>query len=211
MLEAILKGFTLGLLLSISIGPVIFSIIKQSLNNGHAGGISFVLGVSASDISVVLISNVFTQLFGYLIEHKKIIGMGGSLFLVSIGIFFLFFKKIKIDDSGTQVIRFRKRDFLKIFLSGYLMNTLNPAVFIFWLTTSTTLITQTVENRITTFITCLAVVLSGDLLKVMMAQKIRKKLTPHNIQILSRLNGLILLCFGLVLLWGLIFFNSRIK
>lgn len=211
MLEAILKGFTLGLLLSISIGPVIFSIIKQSLNNGHAGGIAFVLGVSASDISVVLISNVFTQLFGYLVEHKKIIGIAGSLFLVSMGIFFLFFKKIKIDDSGTQVIRFRKRDFLKIFLSGYLMNTLNPAVFIFWLTTSTTLITQTVENRITTFITCLTVVLSGDLLKVLMAQKIRKKLTPHNIQILSRLNGLILLGFGVVLLWGLIFFNTKIK
>ena len=211
MLEAILKGFTLGLLLSISIGPVIFSIIKQSLNNGHAGGIAFVLGVSASDISVVLISNVFTQLFGYLVEHKKIIGIAGSLFLVSMGIFFLFFKKIKIDDNGTQVIRFRKRDFLKIFLSGYLMNTLNPAVFIFWLTTSTTLITQTVENRITTFITCLTVVLSGDLLKVLMAQKIRKKLTPHNIQILSRLNGLILLGFGVVLLWGLIFFNTKIK
>jgi len=44
----------------------------------------------------------------------------------------------------------------------------------------------------------------------MMAQKIRKKLTPHNIQILSRINGLVLFVFGLVLLWGLIFYADKI-
>jgi threonine/homoserine/homoserine lactone efflux protein len=211
MIEALLKGFTLGLLLSISVGPVIFSIIKQSLNTGHRGGMAFVLGVSASDISLVLVSNVFTQLFSYLEERRNIIGIAGSLFLIGVGIFFLFFKKIKVDDEGVQVVKFRKRDYAKIFLSGYFMNTLNPAVFIFWLSTSTTLITQTTESRIITFITCLAVVLAGDILKVMMAQKIRKKLTPHNIQILSRINGLILLGFGIVLLWGLVFFGNKIK
>ena len=210
MFEALLKGITLGLLLSISVGPVMFSIIKQSLNSGHRGGISFVLGVSASDITVVLASNVFTQLFGYILSHKHIIGMAGSLFLIGMGIFFLFFKKVKVDDSGVQVIQLRKRDYVRTFLSGYLMNTLNPAVFIFWLTTSTTLITHTVEKRIITFVTCLAFVLLADMLKVMMAQKIRRKLTPHNIQILSRLNGLILLGFGLVLLWGLIFYSDKI-
>lgn len=211
MFEALLKGLTLGLLLSISVGPVIFSIIKQSLNNGHGGGMAFVLGVSASDISLVLISNVFTQLFGYLVEHKQIIGIAGSLFLICMGIYFLFFKKVKVDDSGLQVLLTRKRDYIKIFLSGYFMNTLNPAVFIFWFTTSTTLITLTVENRIITFTICLLFVLISDIFKVMMAQKIRKKLTPHNIQILSRVNGIILLGFGAVLLWGIIFFSDKIK
>ena len=90
------------------------------------------------------------------------------------------------------------------------MNTLNPAVFIFWLTTSTTLITLTIENRIIAFVTCLAFVLATDLLKVMMAQKVRKKLTPHNIQILTRINGLVLLGFGIILLWGLIFYADKI-
>lgn len=211
MLEAILKGLTLGLLLSISVGPVIFSIVKQSLNSGHRGGMAFVLGVSASDISLVLISNVFTELFGYLVKHKEFIGIAGSIFLITLGVFFLFFKKVKVDDSGVQVVPFRKRDYAKISLSGYFMNTLNPAVFIFWLTTSTTLITLTVQNRIIAFVTCLAFVLASDILKVMMAQKIRKKLTPHNIQILSRINGMILLGFGIVLLWGLLFFGDKLS
>ena len=210
MVEALLKGLALGFLLSISVGPVIFSIIKQSLNSGHRGGIAFILGVSGSDIALVLVSNVFTQMFGYMVEHKNFIGIAGSIFLISMGIFFLFFKKVKVDDSGVQVLQLRKRDYIKTFLSGFFMNTLNPTVFIFWLTTSTTLITLTIENRIIAFITCLAFVLSTDFLKVMMAQKIRRKLTPHNIQILSRINGLVLLGFGMVLLWGLIFYADKI-
>jgi len=209
MSEALLKGLTLGLLLSISVGPVIFSIIKQSLNTGYRGGIAFILGVSASDITLVLVSNVFTEVFGYLVKHKGFIGIAGSLFLIVMGVYFIFFKKVKVDDSGIQVLELRKRDYIKTFLSGYFMNTLNPAVFIFWLTTSTTLITLTVENRIIAFVTCLVFVLVTDLLKVIMAQKIRKKLTPHNIQILSRINGLVLLGFGIVLLWGLIFYGDK--
>lgn len=211
MVDALIKGVTLGLLLSISVGPIIFSIIKQSLNNGHKGGMAFVLGVSVSDISLVLVSNVFTQIFSYIAEHKQFIGIAGSIFLVSVGLFFLFFKKVKVDDTGLQVMKFRKRDYAQMFLSGYFMNTLNPAVFIFWLTTSTSLITQTLEKRLTIFITCLVVVLTGDIFKVMMAQKIRKKLTPHNIHILNRINGVVLLGFGFVLLWGLIFYGDKIK
>src|ERR1043165_9186397 len=191
MFEALLKGLTLGLLLSISVGPVVFSIIKQSLNNGHRGGVAFVLGVSASDITLVFVSNVFTSAFAYLVEHKHFIGIGGSLFLIFMGVYFIFFKKVKVDDTGVQVLQLRKRDYIRTFLSGYFMNTLNPAVFIFWLTTSTTMITLSVENRIIAFVTCLSFVLATDILKVMMAQKIRKRLTPHNIQILSRVNGLV--------------------
>lgn len=208
MIEALLKGITLGFLLSISVGPIIFSILKQSLNNGHKGGIAFVLGISASDITLVLISNVFTQIFSYMVEHKQVIGIGGSIFLVSVGIYFLFFKKVPVDAAGVQLLKFRKSDYARIFVSGYFMNTLNPAVFLFWLTTSTTLITQSLENRYIIFISCLAFVLSGDIFKVMMAQKIRKKLTPHNIHILNRINGLILIGFGLVLLWGLMYYEG---
>ena len=166
MLEALLKGITFGLLLSISVGPVLFSIIKQSLNNGHSGGLAFIIGVSASDISLVLVSNIFTQLFESLREYKTEVGVAGCAFLVSLGIYFLFFKKVKVNAEGKQIFRFRKRDYAKIFLSGYFMNTLNPSVFIFWITTSTAVINHTLQQRIIIFTTCLAWMLGTDFLKV---------------------------------------------
>ena len=212
MIEALLKGITLGLLLSISVGPIVFSILKQSLNNGHSGGLAFIIGVSASDITMVLVSNVFTELFSILSSHKKIIGIAGSIFLISVGVYFLFFKKLKVNEEGQPVlIKIRKRDYAKIAVSGYLMNTLNPAVFLFWLTVSTTFINHTLEEKLVLFIVCLVMVFSTDVAKVMLAGKIRKKLTPHNIHIINRINGVILIGFGIALIWGLLAYADKLK
>ncbi len=205
-----LKGLTFGLLLSISVGPVLFSIIKQSLNNGHKGGFIFIAGVSASDITLLLVSNVFTELFNSLSVYKTEVGVAGCIFLVSMGIFFLFFKKVKVNEEGKQVFKFRKRDYAKMFFSGYLMNTLNPAVFIFWITTSTAVISHTVQQRIIIFVTCLVWMLGTDILKVLLAGKIRNRLTPHNIHIINRINGIILIVFGIALIWGLLFYGKRL-
>jgi len=209
MLEALLKGLGFGLLLSIAVGPILFSIIKQSLNNGHKGGFAFIIGVSASDITLVLISNVFTELFNSLKTYKTEVGIAGCLFLVSMGIYFIFFKKVKVNEEGKQVFKFRKRDYAKIFLSGYLMNTLNPGVIIFWITTSTAVIVNSVQERIIIFTTCLLWVLSTDILKVLLAGKIRNRLTPHNIHFLNKINGIILIVFGGILIWGLIRYGKQ--
>jgi threonine/homoserine/homoserine lactone efflux protein len=70
MIAPILKGLLLGFILSISIGPVIFAILKQSLTNGRNAGFAFVAGVSFSDISLLVICNVFTTLFTVVLAHK---------------------------------------------------------------------------------------------------------------------------------------------
>lgn len=208
MLESIIKGITFGLLLSISVGPVLFSIIKQSLNNGYRGGLAFIIGVSVSDIALVLVSNLFTQLFNSLQSFKTEIGLSGCVFLISMGIYFLFFKKVTVNEEGKQIFKFRKRDYAKIFLSGFFMNTLNPAIFIFWITTSTAVINQSINQRIIIFTTCLAWMLGTDILKVFLSGKIRNRLTPHNIHLLNRINGLILIVFGIALIWGLLIYGK---
>ncbi len=91
MIEAIITGFSLGLLLAISIGPVIFAIIKQSLNNGHKAGLVFVAGVSFSDILVVTVCNLVSTFIEGAVKHQKIIGVCGSIFLFVLGIYTLFF------------------------------------------------------------------------------------------------------------------------
>lgn len=211
MLPALLKGLVLGLMLSISVGPVIFSIIKQSINNGHKGGFAFIAGVAASDLSLVVLSNIFTELFSDLLEYKTEIGVGGSVLLIALGVYVTFFKKIKVDESGVQIIVMRKRDYVKTFLAGYFMNTLNPGVIGFWLLTSTTLLVESLNYRLVVYATCLVVVLAFDITKVMLAGRIRQKLTPHNIHIINRISGLILIGFGVALIWGVLAFGDRIS
>ncbi|MCW3111806.1 MAG: LysE family translocator [Segetibacter sp.] len=211
MIAALLQGLALGLMLSISVGPVIFSIIKQSLNHGHKGGLAFIGGVSASDITIVVISNLFTQMFDNLLDYKVPIGIGGSALLIALGIYITFFKKIKVNAAGLQVIEMETHHYVKIFLAGYFMNILNPSVIAFWLLTSTSLLVHTQNYRLVVYITCLVIVAGFDLLKVMLAGRIRGKLTPHNIHIINRISGLILIAFGVALIWGILALGDKIQ
>ena len=213
MIEAILKGLALGFVLALSVGPIIFTIIKQSLNNGHRGGFSFVAGVWMSDIILVVLSNVFTALVEELLEYKKIIAYCGSGFLVAMGVYFVFFKKVYLntDNSGNAVL-FRKRDMLRIFASGFLINTLNPGVIIFWLGNATVLsLTHTLKQRIIIFSVCLLVNMTADVGKVLMAGNLRKRLTLKTLSVINKISGIILIAFGIALLWGVIFFSNRIE
>ena len=211
MIAPFLKGILLGLILSISVGPVIFAIIKQSINNGHKAGYLFVAGVSASDISLVLICNFFTSLFNTAISHKTSIAIAGSIFLIAVGIYTLFFKKVHTDEENNIADKkFRKRDYAAIFLSGYFMNTLNPGVFLFWFAWTAAILaySQTAEHpneyRLIVFGTCLVFVLVSDILKVVLAGKLRSRLTAKNLHYINKLSGLILIGFGIALCWGAI-------
>ena len=138
MIEAIVKGLALGFALALSVGPIIFTIIKQSLNNGHKGGFSFVAGVWLSDIILVVLSNTLTAFVNELKNHRLAIAVCGAAFLVSMGVYFVFFKKVHLTtvEAGKEN-RFRKRDATRIFFSGFLINTLNPGVILFWLANAT--------------------------------------------------------------------------
>ena len=210
MLEALWKGITLGLLLSMAVGPVVFSIIKQSINNGVKGGLAFIIGVSLSDVTLAVVSNFFTELFAEFIERKTEIGIIGSTFLISVGIYFLFFKKVKVNEEGKQIIKTRKRDYLKLVVAGFFMNILNPAIIIFWLTTSTAFISHTLNERIIIFSIALGLVLAGDIAKVVLAGKLRTRLTMKNIQFINRVNGVILIGFGIALIVGLLFYGQHL-
>ncbi len=212
MIAPLIKGLTLGLLLSISIGPIIFAIIKQSITNGYKGGFSFVAGVSASDIALVLISNVFTEFFRSLLVYKTPIALGGSGLLIVLGIYVIFFKKVSAnEDGGVTDIQLRKRDAFKIFLSGFFMNILNPGVIAFWLFASTTFVAYELSFRVIMFLTCLIFVLLTDVAKVLLAGKIREKLTLKNIILINKLSGIILIGFGVVIIWGLLAYGDKIN
>lgn len=210
VLEAILKGLAMGLLLAISVGPVVFTIIKQSINNGKEGGYSFVVGVWASDFLLVILSNAFSELVTQLMDFKKIIGITGSFFLIAMGMYYLFFKKVTLHPEDVSLPPLKASDHAKIAIQGFLLNTLNPAVMAFWLTAATAIaITHTARERIIIFATALLLNMSADVGKVRLAGKLRSKLTIKNIKFINKLSGFILIVFGTVLFTGVLFFVKK--
>ncbi|MBC7686924.1 MAG: LysE family transporter [Aquabacterium sp.] len=203
MIDSFLKGLAISLLLVFSVGPIVFTIIKLSIINGRAGGFSFIAGVWLSDLIIVILSNVFSSLVAELMGFKKEIGFTGSAFLIGLGIFYLFFKKISMRNEESA-IKVSAGTHVRLAVSGFLINTLNPAVFAFWLTMATTLaMSHTIKERIVIFTTCILVNLGADILKVVLAGKLSNKLTHKNLVLINRISGSLLLIFGISLLVGI--------
>jgi threonine/homoserine/homoserine lactone efflux protein len=199
------------LILALSVGPVIFTIIKQSINNGHRGGFSFVVGVWISDLVLVFVSNFFSEWVSEVLKFKQAIGYVGAAFLGGMGIFYIFFKKVNLKGAATLDVKtFSTTDFSKIALSGFLINTLNPNVIIFWLINATAFAAiHGLSDRIIIFSVCLLINMVADVAKVMMAGKIRNSLTPRHILLINRISGTILVIFAVVLLYGVLFLGDK--
>ncbi|MBP6000401.1 MAG: LysE family transporter [Sediminibacterium sp.] len=200
----------MGLILSISIGPVIFAIIKQSLTNGKRSGYAFVAGVSSSDLVLLFICNVFTSLFNLVLNHKSTIALAGAGFLLLMGLYTLFFKKLKLENMGNdgQQKVTSIKDLIGAYFSGFLMNTLNPSVFLFWFAWTAAINNSAgdtpnpLQYKLLVFGTCLGFVLLSDLVKVFLAGKLRPRLTEKSLVWINRISGIIILIFSAALLYS---------
>lgn len=214
MVDAFFKGLAISLLLIFSVGPVIFTIIKQSVNHGRRGGFSFIAGVWLSDIVWIVMSNGFSEAVKTLLHFKIPIGIAGSLFLIGMGVYFAFIKKIKprrlqepTEIAGDEITPSgKKTNYFAIFSSGFLVNTLNPGIISFWVIMAASLASvYSLKERIVIFTTCLAVNMLTDVGKVLGAGSIGKKLSDKNILLINRISGLLYLVFGVVIMTGIIY------
>lgn len=213
MWSVLLAGMGLGLFMSVSVGPTIFAILKYSINYGWRAGLSFVAGVSVSDIIYVAIANQASGWLMHAMRHVNWVGYIGSGLFIMMGLYG-FLKKIKVTRNRNDDARVSSGDYIKIASSGFLMNTFNPGVIITWLTAVAAVSNFAVEETnkesaglyaFTFFGSCLGLVLMFDILKVFLAQVLRKKLTPRNIVYLNRISALCILFLGLFLLIKVIF------
>ncbi len=186
------------------------TVVKHSVNNGRAGGMSFVGGVWISDLLLVLVSNIFSGLVVKALLFKSAIGYVGSSFIISLGIYHIFFKKVTIKESDPDVqIIFSRKDMSKVFFSGFLINTLNPSVLLFWLLNATALATiHTVAERTVIFGISLFINMAADTAKVMLAARYRNRLTVDTISSINKISGSVLICFGLYIIYKYVFLQS---
>jgi len=205
MTDAIISGLLLGLALIFSVGPVVFTILKLRINYGIASAFSFVSGVWISDLLWVITANFFGSLLGEVIAFKKTIGVAGGIFLIALGIFYLFIKKYHNKDEIDSGIKIASTTHIKLFITGFLINTLNPAVIALWFAAATKSMANNLDERIAVFSICLFMNMGADIFKINLAGKLRKKLTDRNINIINKISGILFITFGIALLLGVLY------
>lgn len=209
MTNAIISGLLLGMALVFSVGPVIFTIIKLRINYGLASAFYFIIGVWLSDLIWVLTANFFGGLIEQLSNYKTAIGICGGIFLFALGVFYLFIKKYHSKEEVDNGVKIAGSTYAKLFITGFLINTLNPGVITLWFAAAAKSIGNPINERILTFAICLGLNMGADILKINLAGKLRKKLTEKNINIINKISGVLFIVFGLLLIVGL--FYNKVK
>jgi threonine/homoserine/homoserine lactone efflux protein len=88
MIEIIIKGFLIGLFVSIPLGPIGMLCVQRTLNRGRRYGIATGLGATTSDLIYTIIALFFIGFVVDFLEDKKlIIQITGSIIVIIFGIF----------------------------------------------------------------------------------------------------------------------------
>ena len=202
--DAVIKGILVGLFMAISVGPTLFAIIKYSLNFSYKAGVAFVLGVSVSDALYVTIANVAAAWLRYLAPYEKNIALGGAIVLMAIGATGLL-RKLKPKRPSPVPIELSGGHYFKIWLGGFLVNTLNPGVLITWLGAVTITADSSGFYRFILFGSALVIILGIDFTKVFLADRIKRLLTLRRIIYVQRFSALCILLIGLALFFSTVF------
>ena len=194
MLEPVLSGIGFGLLLTVLVGPVFFTLLQTALHEGFRAGVHLATGVLVSDVCWIIVTYIFASQLDLNGEYKVIAGWIGGLMLMAFGVSTLLTKvKAKEVDDNKRTVH------AKFTAKGFLLNSVNPAVPLFWLGVITVVKTKENYSMIheAVFFGCVLVtVFSTDLIKSFVAHRLKKLLQPVVLIWVNRIVGLVLTGIG---------------
>lgn len=214
MFSVFISGIVCGLTIAIMIGPSFFSLIQTSIHRGFRSGMYLAIGISLSDLAFVMLSYLGISQIINEPGNQLLFGIIGGAILIGYGAY-TFMKKVKIsidsnEDEQTplKIIKLKKPAFYTYIIKGFFLNLANPFLIIFWMGimgfVSANYGTHSAETY-TFFTGTLLTVLATDLIKCFIGKKTKQFLNPKLLSFLNHLLGIILIVFGLVLIFRVIF------
>lgn len=192
----------MGLLLSLMVGPVFFTMITASMEQGFRIATILALGVFVSDLIYVIITyfgvNLLTQ---YPLIEQALGYLGGSV-LIGLGISFWRKKVLNRPNSGG--IPFPKSKKRTAFIKGFGINGINPFVMLFWISIASMINLKSEWNESAHFFYyfgLLFTVFVIDLGKAYVAGKLAHLMTPKLRGILNKGVGVLICYFGVKMIW----------
>jgi threonine/homoserine/homoserine lactone efflux protein len=202
-MEIVFNGLKLGIVLAFLIGPVFFTIIQTSIERGFRNGVLVSLGVSLSDIMYVAICYFGLVKFINDPNFRYYLAYAGGGILILFGIYHLFVKSRRRMTTSIQVTSEKKM--YRYFVKGFIINGMSPMVLIFWIGAISIASLDFGYSKgfefFIFFTAVLGTVLSTDILKAYLADKLRTLITHRLMVIINVAVGICLIVFGLRLIW----------
>jgi threonine/homoserine/homoserine lactone efflux protein len=200
----LLNGLKTGVVLAFLIGPVFFTIIQTSIENGFWKGVLVAIGVSLSDAFYVLVCYFgFAQFITYP-SVRVYMAYGGGGILILFGVYYLFFKSKASKNRGSEALQEKRR--YKYVLKGFVINGFTPTIILFWLGTISVASIDFGYVRGTEFFLfffgVLLTILATDVAKAYLADRLRLLITPRSLNVMNVILGIVMIGFGLKLIFA---------
>lgn len=195
-MDVIVNGILLGLLLSILIGPVFFSLLQTSIEKGFRAGVWMALGIMLSDALYISIAYLGISQLMEQDSFRIFLGMAGGVIMLIFGISsILKSPKIRSALEHENI----KNNVFRLISKGFLLNGINPSVLIFWIgvVSMVGVNYDYGKNDALIFFSCIiATVFITDVFKAFLATKLRSILTVRFMNITNKVVGLALCVFS---------------
>jgi threonine/homoserine/homoserine lactone efflux protein len=208
MFDGLLYAAFYGFLLAFAIGPVFFTLIETSITKGFKAAVFFDLGALFSDLLFIIIAFYSTsQILDKLKDDPALLIFGGAV-LIAFGVI----SYIRTSKSFIKIVREHysvdtKKNLGGLFLKGFLLNFVNFGVLAGWI--ATIIIAQattTHKNGVLFFLSTVMITLFlTDLLKIFLAKRVKSNLTPRFIIKTKKMVSVLIIGFGVLLLFQGIF------
>jgi threonine/homoserine/homoserine lactone efflux protein len=202
MIHPLFEGIFIGVTMAVMLGPAMFALLQTSIQRGTRAGVILAFGIFLSDLVVVVCSYLgAAQLLN---QGKKslVVGLIGGTVLIIFGIV-TFTKKVQINDSNNLLEKKSLPGPLTYLIKGFFLNFANPFVWFFWFTVMMG-ISGTYGSEFSAvsafFGGVLLTIFSTDVLKVFIASRIKKYLTPKILNLVNYVVGILLVVFGIILI-----------
>jgi threonine/homoserine/homoserine lactone efflux protein len=205
MIQYILSnGIPLGIFLSFMIGPVFFVLLEISITKGFRAALMFDLGVILADVFFIGVAYLGSYRLIQSLKDDPALFIFGGIIMVTYGLI-SYFKlrkahKAEVEDEAVELI---KKDYLNLFIKGFLLNFINIGVLGFWLLIIITFVPKMhmeLSNVIWFFTTVIITYIITDIGKILLSKQLRSKLTTTNIIKIKKISSILLIIFGAFLL-----------
>ncbi len=201
------QGILLGLGLSVLAGPMLFILLQAGVEHGLRAGVIAGAGAWLSDIFYIIavyFGLSYMQAVSNAEGFEFYVAMIGGAILAFMGAG-IFIQSAEIPEPGIKISR---HSLWWLGTKCFLINTFNPGAALFWIGIMSNFILDGqlhAQNATIFFGSIMGTIVITDVLKVLLAKRIRRFLQPDVIQKIKKVTGLALIIFGILLIFKSLF------